>query len=75
MVTSELLAELHKLDRAEKLRVVQLLVNDLAAEEPSLPVSEGAYPVYTPLGNEAAADVLSQMLQAAEADDHAPMRG
>jgi hypothetical protein len=75
MVTKELLDELHKLDRTEKLRVVQLLVNELATQEAPLPLLEGTYPVYTPLGSEAAADVLYGMLQAAEAEGRAPTRG
>ena len=42
MPSKEFLAELHRLNRAEKLRVVQLLVNELAAEGENsveLPVS------------------------------------
>jgi hypothetical protein len=74
MVLSELIAELHKLDRAEKFRVVQILVNELATEEASLPRLEGVYPVYTPLGNEVAAQVLYEMLQAADAEDHPSTR-
>jgi hypothetical protein len=68
MVLSELIAELHKLDRADKFRVVQILVSELATEEASLVRMEGVYPVYTPLGNEAAAEVLLEMLQAAETE-------
>ena len=33
MLNEQLLTELHKLDRTQKLRVVQLLVNDLASDE------------------------------------------
>lgn len=33
MLSRELITELHKLNRADKLRVVQLLVNDLSQEE------------------------------------------
>jgi len=33
MLNEQLLTELHKLDRTQKLRVVQLLVNDLANDE------------------------------------------
>lgn len=33
MITDELLEQLHKLDRVNKLRVIQLLLDDLAAEE------------------------------------------
>ncbi|MBI5668942.1 MAG: hypothetical protein HZC41_13125 [Chloroflexi bacterium] len=36
MLSEQLVEQLHRLNRAEKLRAVQLLVNDLAAEEESL---------------------------------------
>ena len=62
MLSSELLAEVHRLNRAEKLRLVQLLVNELAAAEASL-IAEGVeYPIYTPYGNENAASVLLDLL-------------
>lgn len=64
MLTSELLDELHKLNRTEKLRVVQILVNELAVEEGVSLTSELEYPIYTPLGNEAAAQILFEVLQA-----------
>jgi hypothetical protein len=65
MLSSELLDELHQLSRAEKLHLVQLLVNDLAAEEDTV-FSLGSYPVYTPYGNEEAARILYEALQAAQ---------
>jgi hypothetical protein len=69
MLTPEFLDELHKLNRTEKLRVVQILVNELAVEEGvSLP-SELAYPIYTPFGNEAAAQILYEVLQASQEND------
>jgi hypothetical protein len=62
MLSSELLAEVHRLSRVEKLRLVQLLVNELAVEETSL-IAEGVeYPIYTPYGNENAASVLLDLL-------------
>ena len=80
MVMSELFSELDKLGRAEKPRIVQHLVNDLAAEGDAVtfevaPLTEGTYPLYTPLGNEAAANVLYAMLQAAEAEGRTPSKG
>lgn len=75
MVLSELIAELHKLDRAEKFQVVQILVGELAAGDAAIPRLEGTYPIYTPLGNEAAAQVLYEMLlQAAETQEHSSSR-
>ncbi len=41
MLPDRLLDELHKLSRSEKLRAMQFLVNELAAEEPDFDTSEG----------------------------------
>lgn len=62
MLSSELLAEVQRLNRAEKLRLVQLLVNELASEEVSEDWSV-EYPIYTPYGNESAAVVLTRLLE------------
>jgi hypothetical protein len=69
MLTPEFLDELRKLKRAEKLRVVQILVNDLAEEEGVSLTSELEYPIYTPFGNEAAAQILFEALRASKAND------
>jgi hypothetical protein len=66
MLTHELLNELHKLNRADKLRVVQLLVNELAAPETDLLQPNVEYPIYTPFGNEGAAQTLYEFLQASK---------
>ena len=64
MSLDELLIELKKLNRSEKLKAMQTLVNELAAEENAL-LSDGAeYELLTPYDNEAASDVLWQFLQA-----------
>ena len=65
MLSKELLAQLQTLNSGDKLRVVQMLVNELAAEEAIL--SNGTrVSIYTPPGNEAAAQVLFEALRAAE---------
>ncbi len=66
MLSSELLGELYNLNRAEKLRLVQLLVNDLAAEEDTVFPAGVTYPIYTPYGNEEAARILFEVLQKAK---------
>lgn len=71
MSIQELLPLLHQLSRADKLRVLQYVANDLATAEIGTveqifpPVQE--FRLYTPYGNEAAARQLQEMLQAAEA--------
>ena len=74
VMTGELLAELRRLDRAEKLRVVQFLVNELVVEEATLPLSDGSLLKYEMWSNGAAANVLYEMLQQAEAKEPPPTR-
>ena len=57
------------LSRADKLRLIQLLVADLAREEEVAPVEVGAsYPLWTPHHAFEAADVLLRELEAAGAE-------
>lgn len=70
MALGDLLAQLSKLNRIEKLRAMQFLANELAAEEEASLSTGAEYPIFTPLGNEAAAETLWQVLQDAEASDN-----
>ena len=60
MIPEALLAELQNLSHAEKLRVVQILVNELALVENE--TTERVYEVWSPLDSAEAASVLKQML-------------
>jgi hypothetical protein len=60
MLSNELLQELHQLSRSEKLRVVQMLVNELAEEE-ILTASD--YEVWSPYDSAGAATILTEMLE------------
>jgi hypothetical protein len=57
------------LPRADKLRLMQFLVIDLAQEE-GIPLlsAETEYPIWTPLNAFDAADALLQMLQTHQAE-------
>lgn len=70
MLKSEFLAELHKLDRADKYRVVQLLISDLAVEENPHLVTSVARP---PFGSEAAQVLLDALDATKGADQQAPL--
>ena len=65
MLSEQLLTELQKLDRTEKLRIVQILVNELALEET---ISEASlqpnvqYEVWSPYDAFEAANILQTML-------------
>jgi hypothetical protein len=66
MISDELWTQLHKLNRVEKLRVIQVLVNELANDAALLLQPDIEYPIYTPYGNEAAAEILHKVLMDTE---------
>lgn len=61
MSLNELAPLLSSLDRADKLRVMQLLIQELAKEEDAL-LSGNAYPIWSPYGSFEAANVLLEAL-------------
>lgn len=61
MLSDVLRHELEKLNRAEKLRVVQMLVEQLAQEEELLTSQE--YEVWSPYDAPGAAAILMEMLE------------
>ena len=61
MVSEEILDQLYKLDRTNKLRIIQLLAADLAAEEEVL-VHEKQYEIWSPFDAAGAAEKLTKML-------------
>jgi hypothetical protein len=66
MSIEQLIGELRKLNRADKLRAMQVLVTDLSAEEDAWLIPGATYEIATPFGNEEAAHKLYEVLQAAE---------
>lgn len=72
MPLTELLPILQQLPRADKLRLVQFLVSELAKEE-GVPLlsSDGSYAVWTPYNAFSAADTLLKAL----AEDQSPLNG
>lgn len=65
MSLEQIIVELKKLNRADKLRAMQVLVNDLSAEEHAWLAPDATYELLTSYGNDAAAQVLYDVLQAA----------
>jgi hypothetical protein len=61
MIPEHLIETLQQLNRAEKLRIVQLLVEQLAQEESLLTAAE--YEVWSPYDAPGAAAILTQMLE------------
>ena len=71
MGVTELVPLLHELDRADKLRVLLLLVYELAQEEGALLQPGIAYPVWSPYDAFEAANTLLNVLEEAENTPHA----
>jgi hypothetical protein len=63
MSAEELFVELRKLNRADKLRAMQLLVLELSAEEEALLIPGAQYEVWSPFDAAGAAKTLTKMLQ------------
>lgn len=68
MSLNELIPDIRMLERADKLRLMQLLVVDLAQEE-GIPLlsADTEFPIWTPPHAFDAADTLLQMLQTHQA--------
>lgn len=69
MALNELLEAARELDRADKLRMMQFLLAELAKDE-SVDLQEVEYPIWTPLGAYEAAQTLSDMLKASKTANH-----
>jgi hypothetical protein len=64
MSVAELLPTLQTLSRADKLKVMQFLVQELAAEEEALSLQPGVtYPVWSPYNSHDAAQKLAALLE------------
>ncbi|MDF5727449.1 MAG: hypothetical protein PUP92_05275 [Rhizonema sp. PD38] len=64
MSVAELFPSLRNLSRAEKLRVIQFLVQELASEEEALLLQPGAtYHVWSPYNSHDAAQKLAVLLE------------
>ncbi len=62
MSLEQIIVELRKLNRADKLRAMQVLVTELSAEEAAWIIPGAAYEIVTPYDNEMAAQVLFEVL-------------
>lgn len=69
MLSENLIHELRRLNRADKLRAMQVLVTELAVEEDTLLIPGTTYELLTPYGNEFAAQVLTEFLEATTKED------
>jgi hypothetical protein len=63
MTVTELYPTLKSLPRADKLKVIQFLVAELAGEEEPTLQSGAIYPIWSPLDSHEAAHKLAQLLE------------
>jgi hypothetical protein len=63
MTWTELLSDLKQLDRADKLRVMQFLLLELATDEGTLMKSGLTYPVWSPYDSYKAAQEMGAILE------------
>jgi hypothetical protein len=70
MLSSDLINELHELDRSDKLQVMQFLVSELAQNEGALINNGIAYPVWSPHHANEAGDKMLRVLKEEASDYH-----
>jgi hypothetical protein len=63
MSIDELVSELHKLNRTEKLQAIQILVHDLAAAEDALLKPGETYTIWSPHDSYGAAQTMLDALE------------
>lgn len=63
MTLNEILPSLKRLDRFEKMRVVQILIDEIVSEEATYFESGKQYEIWSPYESHSAAAVLEAMLE------------
>ncbi len=65
MITHELLDQILRLDRADKLRLIETLASSLAAEEETVEkiLTQSQYEIWSPYDAGTAAETLAKMLE------------
>ena len=71
MEMTQILPELRKLKRGEKLFILQFLVSELAQEEGALIQPGVSYPIWSPYDAFDAAATMLKVLQESKAEDYA----
>lgn len=66
MVSAELLNTIQKLERQDKLYLMQVLISELAQEESELIKEDRSYPVWSPYDAFEAAETMLEVLQQAK---------
>ena len=70
MTIAELFPTLKNLDRADKLKIMQFLITELAKEEELTLQSDTTYPVWSPFNSHEVAHQLAQLLASEQSREH-----
>jgi hypothetical protein len=68
VLSRDLLTELRRLSRAEKLQAIRVLINDLAASEEELLIPGMPYEIWSPYDDADAAATLMKLLDEYQSD-------
>ena len=71
MIPANLISDLRKLDRGDKLRVMEFLVLELTKEEGALLKAGAEYPIWSPLNQQEAAQAMLDLLKSHQQNTHA----
>ena len=69
MISDEILTKLQSLDRADKLRAMQFLLQEIAKDENTILLPNDEYPVWTPYDADEAAQTLREYMEARKAKE------
>jgi hypothetical protein len=70
MVSTELVEQLRRLNRVDKLEIIQILAAELAKEETDLIKSGASYPVWSPYDAVEAANTMLKALNIEDSPNH-----
>lgn len=71
MIPANLISDLRKLDRGDKLRVMEFLVLELSKEEGALLKAGSEYPIWSPFNQQEAAQTMLELLKSHQQNNHA----
>ena len=71
MIPANLISDLRKLDRGDKLRVMEFLVLELTKEEGALLKAGSEYPIWSPFNQQEAAQTMLELLKSHQQNNHA----
>lgn len=71
MIPANMISDLRKLDRGDKLRIMEFLVVELSKEEGALLKAGTEYPIWTPFNQHEASQAMLDLLKSHQQNTHA----